>query len=67
MLFQVEITAENVEEIIRGLAEATSAAVEEQDQSTQNLEVIAYVFESISVLLEDGELQVNENVCVVGL
>ena len=56
-----------MEEIIRGLAEATSAAVEEQDQSTQNLEVISYIFESISVLLEDGELQVNENVCVVGL
>ena len=57
----MEVTADNAEQATETLVEIVSEN-DAEDQTTDNIEIIADVLEDIGNLLDTGEFDVDENV-----
>lgn len=62
VLLQQPITAENINEVVGELTSIVILITDREDQSPDNLDVIATVFTSTTSLIESDGISVNENV-----
>ena len=61
-LLQQEVTAANFEEVGTAVVSIVSELDEADEQSTDNLVIIADVYEDITDLVRSGNITVSENV-----
>ena len=59
---QEEVTADNFEMVGTAVVSIVSGLDEEDEQSTDNLDIIADVYENITELVESGDITVTETV-----
>lgn len=60
--FQQTITAENFEMVGTAVVNIVSGLDEEDEQSTDNINIIANVYENITELVQSGQIMVSETV-----
>ena len=62
MSLQENLNLENIPEVLASIAVVVDDLNDEDEQSTENLDILSEVYSQIEVLIADGNFNVTENV-----